>query len=239
MLAVGDVAFQKKCLGKMGSVAQEGRTVLFVSHHMAAIHQLCPRAIWLDKGFIRADGPASEIIHAYLRDSDQSGGMAQCVFEEDRGKEFQLRRGRLLNEEGVTTRLFSCDESVIIDLLVQVHKPVPGLHGYLSISRMDGVVVMVSDSFDSLPNPLDDLDVGYHVLRITIPRRTLGPGEYAVSLNFSSLMSTAGFHVDSPGTILTFRLDDHRTMWGNARRGYFSTLLEWQVEPVDEFGNKL
>src|SRR5262249_31188919 len=67
VLAVGDVAFQKKCLGKMQEVSRVGRTVLFVSHNMAAIGQLCQHAIWLDNGAIREEGPARDILAAYLR----------------------------------------------------------------------------------------------------------------------------------------------------------------------------
>jgi lipopolysaccharide transport system ATP-binding protein len=66
VLAVGDAQFQKKCLGKMGNVAQEGRTVLFVSHNMAAIQTLCQRAIWLDAGQLKKQGPVSEIVTTYL-----------------------------------------------------------------------------------------------------------------------------------------------------------------------------
>jgi lipopolysaccharide transport system ATP-binding protein len=66
VLAVGDVAFQKKCLGKMGQVAGEGRTVLFVSHNMAAVRNLCPRAILLESGSILTSGPTEEVITRYL-----------------------------------------------------------------------------------------------------------------------------------------------------------------------------
>ena len=67
VLAVGDAEFQKKCLGKMEGVAQEGRTVVFVSHNMAAVTRLCPRAILLDKGRILRDGPAYQIVSGYLQ----------------------------------------------------------------------------------------------------------------------------------------------------------------------------
>ncbi len=66
VLAVGDAAFQKKCLGKMGDVAGEGRTVLFVSHNMETIVGLCSRAIWLDSGRKSAEGPASQVTRDYL-----------------------------------------------------------------------------------------------------------------------------------------------------------------------------
>ncbi len=66
VLAVGDAQFQKKCLGKMGDVAKQGRTVLFVSHNMAAVRGLCHRVIWLSGGKIVADGMTSDIVNQYL-----------------------------------------------------------------------------------------------------------------------------------------------------------------------------
>jgi lipopolysaccharide transport system ATP-binding protein len=72
VLAVGDAAFQKKCLGKMGSVAKEGRTVLFVSHNMTALQTLCSRAIWLSGGEVEADGPAATVVTQYLQANAQT-----------------------------------------------------------------------------------------------------------------------------------------------------------------------
>jgi lipopolysaccharide transport system ATP-binding protein len=66
VLAVGDAAFQQKCLGKMGDVAQSGRTVLFVSHNMSAVQDLCKRVIWINDGLVMADGDPGEITQAYL-----------------------------------------------------------------------------------------------------------------------------------------------------------------------------
>src|SRR5438309_4839120 len=65
VLAVGDLAFQKKCLGKMGEVARGGRTILFVTHQMNQIRRLCERVFWIDAGCIRAAGPPGEVISAY------------------------------------------------------------------------------------------------------------------------------------------------------------------------------
>jgi lipopolysaccharide transport system ATP-binding protein len=67
VLAVGDAAFQQKCMGKMGDVAREGRTVLFVSHNMTAMEGLCERLIWMRDGRIAEDGPARQVIAGYLR----------------------------------------------------------------------------------------------------------------------------------------------------------------------------
>jgi lipopolysaccharide transport system ATP-binding protein len=71
VLAVGDIAFQRKCLGKMGDVAGEGRTVLFVSHNMAATQSLCSRAILLDKGLVAAEGGAGSVVADYLKSSER------------------------------------------------------------------------------------------------------------------------------------------------------------------------
>jgi lipopolysaccharide transport system ATP-binding protein len=66
VLAVGDAAFQRKCLGAMGQVARSGRTVLFVSHNMAAVQALCSRCILLDRGVVAHDGPTPQVVAAYL-----------------------------------------------------------------------------------------------------------------------------------------------------------------------------
>lgn len=67
VLAVGDAAFQRKCLGRMGAVSREGRTVLFVSHNMAALRSLCTRAVWLDHGQLKECGGTSDVINHYLK----------------------------------------------------------------------------------------------------------------------------------------------------------------------------
>jgi lipopolysaccharide transport system ATP-binding protein len=67
VLAVGDMAFQRKCLGKMDDVAQEGRTVVFVSHHMGLLQQLCERGIFLQQGAVHTDGTIGEAVDAYLQ----------------------------------------------------------------------------------------------------------------------------------------------------------------------------
>ncbi|HBX68836.1 MAG TPA: hypothetical protein DEH25_05485 [Chloroflexi bacterium] len=73
VLAVGDAAFQKKCLGKMSEVAGSGRTIIFVSHNMGAIKGLCSRAVWLDGGEMRADGPVDDVVQQYLVASTEDG----------------------------------------------------------------------------------------------------------------------------------------------------------------------
>jgi lipopolysaccharide transport system ATP-binding protein len=86
VLAVGDTAFQRKCLGKMEDVAYEGRTVLFVSHNMGLLQALCQRGIFIERGMITSDGSISEAVDAYLKSLDEAG-------EQDLDKRID-RRGR-------------------------------------------------------------------------------------------------------------------------------------------------
>jgi lipopolysaccharide transport system ATP-binding protein len=69
VLAVGDAAFQRKCLGKMNDVARKGRTIVFVSHNMVALRSLCDRVVWLEGGVVVQDGPGATVISQYLRRS--------------------------------------------------------------------------------------------------------------------------------------------------------------------------
>ncbi|HXE13043.1 MAG TPA: ABC transporter ATP-binding protein, partial [Bryobacteraceae bacterium] len=73
VLAVGDAGFQKKCLGAMEELRSDGRTVLFVSHNLAAVENLCTRAIWIENGGVQQDGPTREVIEAYMGTFNTSG----------------------------------------------------------------------------------------------------------------------------------------------------------------------
>jgi lipopolysaccharide transport system ATP-binding protein len=226
VLAVGDAAFQKKCLGKMEEVGKQGRTVLFVSHNMGVISQLCSTCVWLDQGKIKDIGQTATVVNAYMLNgvSDLS---AQQVFPDDPKKDTQLKKVTMLDSDGNVTQKFDCDKPVLIRLDIMVRKSLPGLYGYVGINRPDGTQVLVSDSFDGgSGNPMDNLAVGVHSLMLTLPPRTLGHGDYMVHFSMVS-PSADNFVVDVPGIVCGFGLDDYTSKRGNQRAGYFSTLLAW------------
>ena len=231
VLAVGDAAFQKKCLGKMGVVAKEGRTVLFVSHNLPTLKQLCPTSFWLNAGQIKAYGHTADVVASYLRVLDTNFQKRTSVYPEDTSKESQLRSARILNQAGEETENFNCDEPVTIELVYQVHRQTPAVYAYLCVSGEDGAEILVSDSKDVVPNPLDNLPVGTHTLSVTIPSRTLGHGNYQVGFSTASKFST-NFIIDTPGVtgeIGWFHLDDYSSVRGNKRGGFLSTLLKWSI----------
>jgi len=119
VLAVGDVAFQKKCLGKMGNVAKEGRTVLFVSHNMGAIQRLCPRAILIENGKVIQDGNSGEVTSFYLNKLSNIEN-----FNGNHKKDLILEKVLLKNEKGELTQTFSPGDSLEIELLFNAFKEI-------------------------------------------------------------------------------------------------------------------
>lgn len=117
VLAVGDAGFQKKCLGKMQDVAAEGRTVLFVSHDLAAVEKLCTRGILLDEGRCRADGSTAEILRKYQSSIVQSAS-ADLTARHDRKGEGAVRftRIQLLDEAGEEQAVFLSGKTLRIRL---------------------------------------------------------------------------------------------------------------------------
>jgi lipopolysaccharide transport system ATP-binding protein len=106
VLAVGDAAFQKKCLGKMGDIATEGRTVLFVSHSMAAVQTLCTRAIALQSGRIACEGETGEVVRQYLNSSQDSKAFSQ-------GDDI-LEDLSILNDQGEHRLAFTAGEAITL-----------------------------------------------------------------------------------------------------------------------------
>jgi lipopolysaccharide transport system ATP-binding protein len=117
VLAVGDAEFQKKCLGRMQSVSTAGRTVLFVSHNMAALGQLCRRGIVLKDGRAVLDAPIQEAVQSYL--GSAASAADQGDFPEDARKAVQVRRIAPLTEAGAAAQEFDCRKPFMIAVDVQ------------------------------------------------------------------------------------------------------------------------
>jgi lipopolysaccharide transport system ATP-binding protein len=145
VLAVGDAAFQKKCLGKMGQVAQAGRTVLFVSHNLNAVQGMCHRVVWLDRGQKVMDGPATEVIDDYLQSASlsASSGLALDKMDRDQGYGEQLRLTRLTFNDGGPV----CHgEPLVIRLGYAARSNLEDVAFGLGFSNLDGVRVLSVDS---------------------------------------------------------------------------------------------
>ena len=175
VLAVGDYAFQKKCLGKMRDVASgDGRTVLFVSHNMGAISQLCEVGIQLEQGKVAMIGPVRDVIKSYMK-SGLDRNAAQANFEVDPTKAGQFLSAEILHSDNSPSSDFSCDEPITIRLTYELRTPMTGLFLYLSLFTIEGVQVVFSDFRDDDPSIAERLGVGVHAFEVRIPGAAAGP----------------------------------------------------------------
>lgn len=236
VLAVGDAEFQKKCLGKMEDVSKnEGRTVLFVSHNMGAVKALCNKGMLMEQGRNVFSGSATQAIDRYIENHSERVAVGGGIFELDPNLLAQMTAARICRADGHSGDTFECDEPLFIVFDWHVRKKVPGVYGYLIIRRMDMTTIIEGDSHDVAPNVLDGLPPGTYRVRVEIPSRSLGVGEYEVYMNFTSLMGDQ-WTVHSPGVIGSFTLVDTTSKRGNNRNGYFSTLLPWLIESKNGSG---
>jgi len=188
VLAVGDASFQKKCLNKMSSVSQQGRTVLFVSHDMTAVTRLCPRAILLDRGHVLRDGPAHEIVSAYLT-SDLGTTAARSWIGEAHApgdKVSRLRAVRVRNEDGLVTDTIDIRRPVRLEIEFEVIEPGHALAPNFHVFNEQGVNLFISNDLDpewrSRPRP-----AGVYTSTAWIPDNFLAEGTVIVGAAVSTL----------------------------------------------------
>lgn len=186
VLAVGDAEFQKKCLGKMQDVAGEGRTVLFVSHNMAAVQSLCPRCIWLNGGSIIEVGETSKVVSNYLNSAivgsaDQLYENVQTAPGNDR---IRVRRMRVMPAEGDPTDPITMVTPLLLEFEYWNLKPSTFLNLSVSVSTSEGIVVFatvpVHDTY-WLENPYA---AGLFNSTCQIPGYLLNSGTYKVTVLF-------------------------------------------------------
>ena len=181
VLAVGDVAFQRKCLGKMEGVARSGRTVFFVSHNMAAIRQLCQRAIWLESGRIRQDGDSDDIVNEYFAEAGKTDGVGDLqkqIAQLPNDPLFRLREIEILQDGVPATNVIS-GKPVEIILDYEVFESTDGLHVYFELRDLDDTLL-----FESLHNGADEgipsVSAGRYESRVVIPADFLAPRPYTL-----------------------------------------------------------
>ncbi len=182
VLAVGDAAFQKKCLGKMGDVAKEGRTVLFVSHNMAAIRQLVTKCCMLVIGKIHFMGDADECINQYLQSTfNRDGGVKNYVDTIPSNKcPVVVKKAMLKNIKNECTEKFVFGGHWCLELLLEAIKPETKFQSSLQIYNEYGVAIYHLVCRDSGQEYFTSSSS--NVLRITLPKLMLYPGQYFINI---------------------------------------------------------
>ena len=195
VLAVGDAQFQQKCMGKMGEVSRGGRTVLFVSHNLAAIRRLCPRSLLLQSGRVAAIGNTSSILDRYLEEGDSQQ------------TEFQLGPGQIVDPTGRATRMLlqselgaPCNSFPVADpWQVQVEftldQPVSQFTIALAVQSADHVWLRTSWS------PPQNMEAGHYIASIREDIVMLGAGQYSLTVGLAS-QGQSFYYIEKAGTLI-------------------------------------
>jgi ABC-type polysaccharide/polyol phosphate transport system ATPase subunit len=224
VLAVGDAEFQRKCLGKMSQFAREGRTVLFVSHDLGAVARICERAIWIEDGEIRHDGPASRSIELYL---DARGERAASVeFARDPDKPVQLLSVAVVDSSGRPVEAPRRDKPLAIRTRFLVRDRLRGLDLKVYLMTRRGIRVLEESLSDERQGAECGDTPGEWEASVVIPP-VLAAGDYVVGIAFRSPYQS---FLDQE--VLTFRLlpapDDRRE--SVERNRIVQPTVEWRVE---------
>jgi lipopolysaccharide transport system ATP-binding protein len=183
VLAVGDVAFQKKCLGKMEDIGHSGRTVLFVSHNMAAITRLCPRVVLLRQGKVVGDGGALEVVKQYLSEGTSGLGLITELLNEARRSDYYGQVARLASLElrpSSTAPEFRFGEDFRLRIRFRSITPVLHAAAGIGIEDMYGTRLMTFNSDESGVSITTERG-GDYTIDLCVPRPYLSPGRYSLS----------------------------------------------------------
>ena len=233
VLAVGDAAFQKKCLGKMGDVAKEGRTVLFVSHNMDAVAKLTTRTVLLEQGQVRAKGQTSSVIIQYLSTNEnlqaewRSNGRTADT-------DVTLTAVRVCNMDGCETPCFSADEAFTIQIEFTVAHESYAQIAFRLNSSTDGSTILTSAISDQTNDRAMSFRPGRYRVSCYVPAHTLRPGNYylLVAANnphgpqFDLVDNILNFEITTIGSLINF----------DGRLGVIVPLLRWDLnkEQLDQ-----
>jgi lipopolysaccharide transport system ATP-binding protein len=234
VLAVGDVAFQRKCLNKMEDVHQHGRTILFVSHNMDAVTRLCERALLISHGGIQKDGPASDVASAYLLSTLKTDAIQEWPIPESAPGNgvARLRQVRVRNEAGATVENVDVREPVGIEMVFDVLTPGQVMAPSVMLYARSGTCVFtahdVEPDWRRRPRP-----VGSFTTTAWIPGNLLAEGALLVSCGLGCIRplevhffvrEAVAFNVTDSGTG-----DSARGDWDGSIPGLVRPLLKWET----------
>ena len=237
VLAVGDARFQKKCLNKMEDVAHGGRTVIFVSHNMAAVTRICRRAILLDEGQVVKEGPAHQVVSGYLMGDEGTTACREWLDAKAApgGHICRLRAARIRTPEGATTEAVDIRRSVGVEIEFDVLEPGHVLLPHFYLWNEEGVQVLGSIDLDPVwrrrPRPN-----GRYVSTGWIPGNFLNEGTILVDVAVIAIEPTVqqiyersivGFQV-----IGSLDGDTARGDWAGVMSGAVRPVFEWTTRHV-------
>ena len=236
VLAVGDAEFQKKCLGKMGDVAQQGRTVLFVSHNMSAILRLTQEAIVLNKGQMLMRAPTQEAVDFYLSSGQAQAGQRDWAADDVPAASAPFRpiSLKIKNRSGKVVDTVRSMEPVTVEFEYKLDAPITGLRVGMYLSTMRGEYVFTSFDTDApeLFEKFDSRKSGRFVSRAEIPADIFNEGRYTIGVNASSF-GVRRYFMDENAIAFNVDITGAPGMhWAEPRVGPVRPRLNWTIEKL-------
>jgi lipopolysaccharide transport system ATP-binding protein len=233
VLAVGDVAFQKKCLNKMKDVSQSGRTVIFVSHDMSAISRICSRAIALSKGKVALEGDATTVVREYLHSN--LGISAERDFSQDltaHSNEFvRLKRVRIVNENGETCGSLDIRRKIGIEATYEALQSGQILIPNFQVYNQDRVQLFTVQDV-SREWQRREKETGEYTSRVWIPPNFMAEGSFFVNFAVVTYLPAMRVHFNA---IEVVGFDVVDTIEGDTARGDYAGKMDGVIRPILEW----
>jgi lipopolysaccharide transport system ATP-binding protein len=219
VLAVGDINFQKKCLGKMGDVARAGRTVVLVSHQLNQIRRLCHRVVWIDAGGVRQDGPTHEVVSAY-ESAMSAGNRASGGAEQAKSLKARFVRWEIAEPHGATPHSLATFGPVTVRFSLGVSAQLKHIHHGVALFNSDRLLMWAWAANDLSFTP------GQHEISYTFPSLPLRPGAYSWQVSLWDDHGLVDLWDSTPEmTIATESFQHHRDEWN----GVFNLACKFSV----------
>ncbi len=234
VLAVGDAEFQRKCLGKMSDVAQQGRTVLFVSHNMSAILRLTQETIVIEKGRLGLRAPTPQAVDYYLSQGYSQEG--QRFWEPDEvpaeAAPFYPVAVRLKNVQGCVVDTVRSVEPFQVELEYDLHAPITGLRIGIYLLSTRGEYIFTSFDTDETGRfeEMGTRPAGRYVSRCIIPADFLNEGRFVIGVNASAYRVRRYFQDEKALTFTVDAIGAPGMQWPEPRMGAVRPRLDWQIE---------
>lgn len=231
VLAVGDAEFQRKCLGKMGDVTQkEGRTVLFVSHNMAAIKNLCTSAALMKNGTLAATGYTGDIIDQYLSDGNEAERFIEWSKEERPStSELEVKSIKVFDSKGRLDSLLTTGDELTIEIDYTIKQEIKDLRVAVNIFTSDGIEIISSSDFLVQPESRIRKPGNYKTV-CKIPGRLLNLGAHIATIDFDiPRMRALIMTLPVSFTISELSFNQLGITTTNRPAGVVHPFLDWQV----------
>ncbi len=239
VLAVGDLQFQKKCIGKMEEIGNEGRTILFVSHNMATLKVFCNKGIGLNSGAISSIGQIDDVIKHYIEmNSDKSRLIGHYMNQSDdivnSNNKAELLKIYITDSNNEKNSIINVDQCFSIHIKWRLNIAVPFLRVGVEFTDSMGTVVLVTEDTDSTDLYGEARKPGVYCQTVTVPSFLLMPKNYSINV-FAGMPRVE--RLLEANNIIQFEIIENNThlssVTGVIRSGYISTPLNWKVISSD------